>query len=41
LAAVEFHPQRLEDRITEIYFGIVAEQDHAISPQRAERIFEL
>jgi hypothetical protein len=40
LAAVEFRPQRLERRIAEVFFGIVAEENHPIGPQRVERILE-
>ena len=40
LAAVEFRPQRLERRIAEVFFGIVAQENHPISAQRVERILD-
>jgi hypothetical protein len=32
LAAVELHPQRLEGRVAEVFFGIVAEENNPVSP---------
>ena len=40
LAAVEFRPERLENRITEIFSRIVGEEDHPVGPQRVERMLE-
>jgi hypothetical protein len=40
LAAVEFRPQGLEGDIAEIFFTIVAKENHPIGAQRVERIFQ-